>query len=92
MLVLFYIYLNCGSQKKNSNSIYDKFKTDFSNIIISKVIILDILHNARLYIAYYIKHVYILKDISNHNGFHYFSCDESDFIKLNGNTVGYKHT
>ncbi len=38
-------------RKKNSNSIYEKIKTDFLNILISKAKILDILHNSLTYIA-----------------------------------------
>ena len=44
-----------GDGKKNANEIHLKFKTDHPNIFISKEKILDILHNARIFIACYYK-------------------------------------
>ena len=70
-------------EKKNANEIFLKFKNVHPNIVIINekyqtfYIMLE-------YIAYYIKHAYSIENISIQNEYAYYSANESDFIKING--------
>ena len=71
-------------RKKNANDIYNHIKNQSENINISKTKIEAILHKLRLFIAHYIKDVYIIENISKANEFKYYAVDESEFVKIKG--------